>query len=147
MILIDVNILVYAKRQDSPHHAEFGTWLEETLSSDSIFGISDTILSGVVRILTHPRIFREPTQLDEALQFVNQLREHPGCVPVAPGERHWEIFTRLCKAVGAKGNLVSDAFFAALAMESGAEWITADRDYARFPGLRWRHPLHPEHGS
>ena len=145
MILIDVNILAYAKRQDSPHHAEFRTWLEETLSSDSIFGISDTILSGVVRILTHPRIFREPTQLDEALHFVNQLREHPGCVPVAPGERHWEIFTRLCKAVGAKGNLVSDAFFAALAMESGAEWITADRDYARFPGLRWRHPLHPAH--
>jgi toxin-antitoxin system PIN domain toxin len=145
MILIDVNILVYAKRQDSPHHAEFRNWLAEALSPDSVFGISDTILSGVVRILTHPRIFREPTQLDEALQFVNQLREHPGCVFVSPGERHWDIFTRLCRAGGAKGNLVSDAFHAALAMESGAEWITADRDYARFPGLRWRHPLHPEH--
>ena len=72
---------------------------------------------------------------------MNHLREQPGCVLVSPGERHWEIFTRLCKAVGAKGNLISDAYFAALAMESGAEWITADRDYARFPGLRWRHPL------
>jgi len=72
---------------------------------------------------------------------MNHLREQPGCVLVSPGERHWEIFTRLSKAVGAKGNLISDAYFAALAMESGAEWITADRDYARFPGLRWRHPL------
>src|ERR1019366_4757883 len=127
MILIDVNVLVYAKRQDSPHHPEFRTWLEETLCSDLIFGMSDTVLNGVVRILTHPRIFREPTQLDEALQFVNQLREHPACVMVSPGERHWEIFIRLCKKVGARGNLVSDAFLASLAMESGAEWITSDR--------------------
>src|SRR6266699_3708076 len=141
LILIDVNILVYAKRQDSPNHTKFRAWLEETLRSDLIFGVSEIVLSSVVRILTHPQIFREPTQLDEALQYVNSLREHPGCVLVSPGERHWEIFTRLCKTVGARGNLVSDAFFAALAMESGAEWITTDRDYARFPGLRWRHPL------
>ena len=141
MILVDVNVLVYAKRQDSPHHDQFRTWVEETLRSDSIFGISDAVLSGVIRILTHPRIFREPTQLNEALGFVNQLRDHPGCVLVSPGERHWEIFTRLCKTVAAKGNLVSDAFLAALAIESGAEFITADRDYARFPGLKWRHPL------
>jgi toxin-antitoxin system PIN domain toxin len=141
MILIDVNVLVYAKRQDSPDHAKFRTWLEEIIRSDSVIGMSELVLSSVVRILTHPRIFSEPTQLDEALQYVHSLHEQPGCVWVSPGERHWEIFTRLCTAVGAKGNLVSDAYFAALAMESGAEWITADRDYARFPGLRWRHPL------
>jgi len=60
---------------------------------------------------------------------------------VSPGERHWDIFTRLCKLADAKGNLVSDPFHAALAIESGAEWITTDRDFARFPGLLWRHPL------
>lgn len=141
MILVDVNILVYAKRFDSPNHAGFRTWLGEALKSDSIFGISDLVLSSVVRILSHPRIFNEPTQLDEALQYVNSLRAHPACVLVSPGERHWDIFAKLCKAVGAKGNLITDAYFAALAIESGAEWITADRDYARFPGLRWRHPL------
>ncbi len=141
MILIDVNVLVYAKRQDSPDHAKFRKWLEESILSEPVFGVSEQVLSSVVRILTHPHIFREPTQLDEALQYVHSLREQPGCVLVSPGERHWEIFTRLCRAVGAKGNLISDAYFAALAMESGAEWITADRDYARFPGLRWRHPL------
>jgi toxin-antitoxin system PIN domain toxin len=141
MILIDVNILVYAKRLDSPNHLKFHAWLEETLRSDSIIGLSHLVLSGVVRILTHPQIFGVPTQLDEALEYVNFLRENPACNLVSPGEQHWEIFTRLCKSAGAKGNLVSDAFFAALAIESGAEWITADRDYARFPGLRWRHPL------
>jgi uncharacterized protein len=141
MILIDVNVLVYAKRQDSPNHTKFRTWVEEILLSDSIVGVSDVVLSGVVRVLTHPRIFKEPTEIDEAVEYVNRLRDHSGCVLVFPGERHWEIFTRLCKSVGAKGNLVSDAYFAALAIESGSEWITADHDFARFPGLRWRHPL------
>jgi len=91
--------------------------------------------------VTYPRIFPDVTPLEIALGYVIHQREQPGCVLVSPGERHWEIFTRLCKAVGAKGNLINEAYFAALAMESGAEWITADRDYARFPGLRWRHPL------
>src|SRR5258708_23958009 len=141
MILIDVNILVYAKRQDSPHHTKFRTGVEEIVRSESGFGMSELVLSSVVRIITHPRIFGEPTQIDEALEYANAFREHPGCVLISPGERHWEIFTRLCKSAGAKGNLISDAYFAALAMESGAEWITADRDYARFPGLPWRHPL------
>jgi hypothetical protein len=141
VILIDVNILVYAKRVDSPNHRMFRAWLEEFMLSDSIFGLSDLVLSSVVRILTHPQIFREPTHLHEALEYVNSLRGQPGCVVVSTGERHWEIFVRLCKAAGAKGNLISDAYFAALAIESDAEWITADRDYSRFPGLRWRHPL------
>lgn len=141
MILIDVNVLVHAKRLDFPRHAEFRKWLGATLQSVSNFGMSDVVLSGVVRILTHPKIFQKPTPLDEALSYVNSFRGYPGCVMVSPGERHWEIFCRLCKAADAKGNLVSDAYFAALAIESGAEWITADRDFARFPGLRWRHPL------
>jgi uncharacterized protein len=141
MILIDANVLVYAKRQDSPDHTKFRTWLEEIILSDSPFGMSELVLSSVFRILTHPRIFSKPTQLDEALEYVHSLHEQPGCVLISPGEHHWGIFSRLCKAAGAKGNLVSDAYFAALAIESGAEWITADRDYARFPGLRWRHPL------
>jgi predicted nucleic acid-binding protein len=74
--------------------------------------------------------------LDAALEFADQIRNPPNCLPVAPGDRHWTIFTRLARDVGAKGNLVPDAYLAALAIEAGAEWITADRDYARFPGLR-----------
>ena len=141
MILVDVNVLVNAHRPDAVNHSKYQRWLEDALDSDVVCGLSDLALSGMVRIVTHPQIFPDPTPLDIALGFADQLREHPGCILVSPGERHWEIFTRLCKAAGAKGNLISDAYFAALAMESGAEWITADRDYARFPGLRWRHPL------
>jgi len=64
-------------------------------------------------------------------------------VVLIPGPRHWEIFARLCRKIGARGNRVPDAFLAALAIESGSEWMTADRGFARFPGLRWRHPLDP----
>jgi predicted nucleic acid-binding protein len=60
---------------------------------------------------------------------------------VSPGRKHWEIFLRLCREGDARGNLVSDAYHAALAIENGCEWITTDRDFARFPGLKWRSPL------
>lgn len=62
-------------------------------------------------------------------------------MPINPGPRHWGIFERLCEATRAKGNLIADAYLAALAIESGSEWVTTDRDYSRFPGLKWRHPL------
>jgi uncharacterized protein len=142
VILIDVNVLVYAHRPDSMNHEDYRRWLEDVLESGAPCGISDLVLGAAIRIVTNTRIFRDPTPLDLALTFANQLREHPSSVAVAPGESHWEIFSRLCKEAGAKGNLVSDAYFAALAIESGAEWITTDRDYSRFSGLRWRHPLH-----
>jgi predicted nucleic acid-binding protein len=76
-----------------------------------------------------------------SLEFTDRMRNQPNCVPIAPGARHWDIFTSLCRSAGAKGNLVPDAYLAALAIESGSEWITTDRDFSRFPGLRWRHPL------
>jgi toxin-antitoxin system PIN domain toxin len=99
------------------------------------------VLAGFVRIVTHPRVFDPPSSIDEALAFVETLRERPNRVGVSPGERHWTIFSDLCRRSGARGNLVPDAYLAALAIESGAEWITTDGDYARFPGLRVRHPL------
>jgi toxin-antitoxin system PIN domain toxin len=141
MILIDVNVLVYAHRPDANEHVKYRNWLEEVMNSGEACGFSELALCGMVRIVTHPRIYPDPTPIDLALGFAKELRDHDASILVSPGERHWEIFSRLCKAAGAKGNLVSDAYFAALAIESGAEWITADRDYARFPGLRWRHPL------
>src|ERR1700674_4045616 len=95
MMLVDVNVLVHAHRPDAEDHAKYRKWLEEALDSGSICGLSDVVLTGVIRIVTHPRIFPDPTPLDTALGFVNQLREHSGCIPVSPGERHWEIFTRL----------------------------------------------------
>ncbi|MEJ7803133.1 MAG: PIN domain-containing protein, partial [Candidatus Limnocylindria bacterium] len=76
-----------------------------------------------------------------ALKFTDALRSQPTATVLAPGPRHWQIFGRLCREAGAKGNLVADAYHAALAIESGSEWITTDRDFSRFAGLRWRHPL------
>ena len=78
--------------------------------------------------------------MDKALAFIQQLREQPNCTVINPGPRHWDIFCRLCKTTDVRGNLVPDAFLAALAIESGSEWVTADRDYHRFPSLRVRHP-------
>jgi toxin-antitoxin system PIN domain toxin len=99
------------------------------------------VLSGFLQIATHPSAVVPPEPIERALEFVETLRAQPNCVSIRPGPRHWDIFARLCIEVGAKGNIVPDAYHAALAIESGSEWITTDRDYARFPGLRWRHPL------
>ncbi|CAA9242968.1 MAG: Toxin 1, PIN domain [uncultured Chloroflexi bacterium] len=141
MILPDVNVLVYAHRGDAPDHARYAAWLEEVAGGDAAFGLADLVLSGFLRVVTHPRVFTPPTPLDDALGFVEGLRARPNYVPVAPGPRHWELFTGLCRRAGARGNLIPDAYLAALAIESGSEWITSDRGFARFSGLRWRHPL------
>ncbi|MGH8924344.1 MAG: type II toxin-antitoxin system VapC family toxin [Acidimicrobiia bacterium] len=141
MILPDVNVLVYALRADAPRHAEFLGWLTGVANSSEAFGLSELVLSGVVRVLTHPRIFDPPTPLGEVISQLDGLRGRPNGVLIAPGPRHWRIFTDLCATAGAKGNLISDAYLAALAIESGSEWMTTDRDFARFRGLRWRHPL------
>jgi toxin-antitoxin system PIN domain toxin len=139
--LVDVNVLVYAHREDAPDHGLYRAWLESQMASDSAFGISDLVLSGFLRVVTHVRVFRRPTPMKLALEFVAAIRARPNCVPVVPGPRHWEIFVRLCREAAVKGNLVPDAYLAALAIESGSEWISTDRDFVRFPGLKWRHPL------
>ena len=137
----DVNVLVYAHREELREHRDCKRWLEETVAADAAFGLLDLVLSGFLRVVTHVRVFKTPTPLDVALAFVDELRAQPSCVLVHPGARQWRIFERLCREAGAKGNLVADAYLAALAIESGCEWVTTDRDYGRFPGLRWRHPL------
>lgn len=141
MILVDVNVLVRALRSDAPDHDDYRVWLEGLASGPAAFGLADIVLSGALRVLTHPRVFHPPTPVEHALGELERLRSRPTCVPVAPGPRHWEIFTDLCRRTSATGNLVPDAYLAALAIESGSEWVTTDRDFARFPGLRWRHPL------
>jgi toxin-antitoxin system PIN domain toxin len=141
MLFADVNVLVYAYREDAPDHPRFRQWLEEMISSDAAFVLSDLILSGFLRIVTHPRIFDPPTPIEDALTFVETLRAQPNAVLLIPGARHWAIFTRLCRETRARGNLIPDAYLAALAIESGCEFISTDRDFSRFPALRWRPPF------
>jgi len=141
VVLADVNVLVYAHREDTEHHLACRSWLESTINGEERYGVSELVLSGFVRITTHPKVFASPSPLMLALEFAEQVREQPSAMLIEPGERHWSIFRRLCVEAKAKGNLVPDAYFAALAIEGGCEWITTDRDYSRFPGLRWRSPL------
>jgi hypothetical protein len=141
VILPDINVLVYAFRTEHPRHAEYEGWLTRTLEAPEAYGISELVLSGLLRVVTNPRAFQHPNKIEDALDFADALRGQPNCVLVAPGPRHWSIFQDLCRKAEARGNLIPDAYLAALAIESGCEWITADRDYARFPGLKWRHPL------
>ena len=143
MILPDVNVLIYAFRSDLPQHATCRPWLETIIDSEMRFGISALVLSAVVRITTNPRIFRTPNTAQEALGFCENLRGQPHCESVSPGERHWDIFKHLCIETETRGARVSDAWFAALAIEWGCDWMTLDRDYARFPGLKWQVPKPP----
>lgn len=141
MILPDVNVLIYAFRADSEDHQRYKDWLESVVNGAAAYGIAPQVLSGLVRICRHPRIFRRPSSGAETFAFCRKLLEQSNATVTVPGDRHWSIFEDLCGKAKATGNLVQDAWFAALAIESGCEWITTDRDYARFPGLTWREPL------
>jgi uncharacterized protein len=140
LILPDVNVLVQAYRSDAPEHALCRNWLQEAANGPELLGLSDLVLSGVVRVMTHPRVFVTPTPVGDLLAALSQLRDSPGVATVKPGPRHWRIFCDLCTSARARGNLVPDAYHAALAIEHGATWVTLDRDFARFPGLRWVSP-------
>jgi uncharacterized protein len=141
MILLDVNILVSAHRADADQHRDIKSWLEAALTDPAGVAVSELALSGCLRVITHPKIFKKPTPLAQALDFLEDFRSREEVHLLGPGEGHWKIFVDLCRRSDARGNLVPDAFHAALAIELGCEWLTLDRGFARFPGLKWRHPL------
>lgn len=140
MRLFDVNVLVYAHRADADHHEACREFLDDTIADPASFGLTSLALSGFLRIVTHPRIFKAPTPLADALDFVAALRDQPQAIVIEPGPRHWDLFTSLSAQVAARGNLIPDAYLAAIAIESGSEWVTTDGDFARFPRLRWIDP-------
>lgn len=141
MHVADVNILVSAQRSDAAHHEQFRSWLEDARSGDVPLGLAENVLAGFVRIVTHSRIFREPTPLESALAFAEALRSSPAARILRPGDRHWPIFVDLCRRTDSRGNHVPDAYLAALVIEQAATLVTADRGFGRFRGLRWEHPL------
>lgn len=141
MQLVDVNVLVYAHRSDTREHAAYARFVTDLAMGEARFGCSELVLSGFVRVVTNPNVFKQPTSTPVALEFCRELLQRPNGFRIRPGPTHWSIFERLCEATSATGKLVADAYHAALAIEHGCEWISADGDFARFPGLRWRHPL------
>lgn len=141
MVLFDINIFVYCHREDSPHYKQIRQYAETIFNDIQPFGYSPLVLSGFLRIVTHPKIFTPPSSTLIAIQFIEEIISLPNAIKIIPGQLHWQLFTDLCQKIRAKGNLIPDAYFAALAIESGCTWISTDRDYTRFPGLDWLDPL------
>jgi len=142
MLLPDVNVLLYAHREDAtPDHELYAKWMVGLATGPEPFALSILAFAGFARIATNPRIFRRPSTLDEVFAFTAELARRPGARVVGPGPDHLVIFERLCRESGASGKLVADAQHAAIAIEHGCTWVTTDSDFDRFPSLRWRHPL------
>ena len=139
MQLPDVNVLIYAHREDAPEHARYAAWLRARAEASEPFAVAEIVLASFLRIVTNGRIFDPPTPMKTAIAFCQHLVEWPRAVLVAPSQRHWDLFAALCADI--QGPLVADAYLAALAIEHGCELVTTDSDFARFKGLRWRHPL------
>ncbi len=141
MLMPDVNVLVYAHRQDEAWHKPYADWLKHVIDGQEPFAVSVLVAVGFLRIVTNARIYDDPTPLPAALAAVEQLAAHPRCRLAIPGAAHLHDVARLCRAAGATGKLVSDAQHAALAIAEGSTWVSRDGDFARFEqhGLRWQH--------
>ena len=137
MILPDVNVLIYAFRPDALQHHVARNALDSLVNGEARFGISPLALSAVVSVTTTFRSNAEASSLEEALGFCDDICAQKNCQIVTPGDRHWEIFRRLSIETGTRGPRLTDAWFAALAIEWGCEWISFDRDFARFTGLKF----------
>ena len=138
MVLCDVNVLLYALIERSEHHARCLRLLEDLRRGGERFGVSELVLAAVVRIATNPKVFRPVPDPSLVFGFVDAWLGHPLAVRIEPGNRHWRLFRDLVLSSGIRGSDTTDAYFAALAIEHGCEWWTADAGFARFPGLRWR---------
>jgi toxin-antitoxin system PIN domain toxin len=135
MRLPDVNVLVYAYRTDAGKHAAARDWIEKAADGASRFAMSKLTLAAFVRIVTERRIYPVPTALDNAFDFCNSILAQPNCKIIEPGERHWLIFQGLCIETNTRGGDTTDAWYAALAIEWGCEFVTFDRDFLKYPGL------------
>lgn len=141
MIVLDANILIYAYNTGWIHHAKARAWLEAALSNVEVVGIPWQAVSAFLRVMTNPRLPAERFTPEQAARIVDLWLAAPNVRVLTPGDGYWTLFRRMVVEGQAPGALVSDAEIAALAIEFGGVLHTADRDFARFPGLRWVNPL------
>ena len=141
MIIPDTNLFLYAYREEVEFHDVAKAWWEGLVAGREQVGIPWAVISGFVRIMTNPRSVAHPISPTEAFDTVDAWLESSHIATIDPGTRHLEFFRRNLEIAGVGGNLVTDAHIAAFAMEHSAEVHTNDRDFARFPGLKWRNPL------
>ena len=141
MTLIDANLLLYAYDPQAAQHATSRKWLEHTLSGPGLVRFAWLTIWAFLRISTNPRVYEQPLTMAEAERHVSAWLAQPVSAILEPGERHWEILRALTRGGQTAGPLVMDAALAAIAIEHGATLYTTDRDFARFPRLRWIDPL------
>jgi toxin-antitoxin system PIN domain toxin len=141
VIVLDANLLLYAYDSLSSQHARARAWVEQVFSGSEPVGLPWPTVAAFLRIMTHPRLPGERLTLNEAVAVVDRWLEQPNVRLLAPGEDHWRLFRQMIVEGQAPGALVSDAHLAALTIEYGGVLNTTDRDFARFPGLRWKNPL------
>jgi len=140
-LLLDVNVVVIAFRQDHPDHAVVGPWFRALMDSDDRFAVPLQVWASFVRLVSQPRVFPVPTTLAEAFEFIEATRAQPGHVPAEPGTRHLALLRVICEEAGATGDVIPDAVLAAIALEHGAAVATLDRDFARFSSVRHVRPV------
>lgn len=141
MFLLDANILIYAFRRDSPHHGLCYSWLREALAGSESVATTALAELALLRVTTLPSLGKAAAEPRDVFAFLAALRREPLAVRIEPGPAHDAIFSRLCENLGIRGSDVTDAYLAALAYEHDAMLVTADRGFARFPGLRTVDPL------
>ena len=141
MIAPDVNVLLYAFREDTERHAEYHTWLQDALNGPEPVALFEPVLAAVLRIATHPAIFKPPSSRRAVEAFIDTCLAAPAAHAVRAEAGHFTVFRRLCTKADCRGNLVQDAYLAAIALEHNCTYVTTDGGYARFPELRWKHPL------
>ncbi|HVF77487.1 MAG TPA: TA system VapC family ribonuclease toxin [Solirubrobacteraceae bacterium] len=137
VLLPDVNVLLAGFRPDHIHHRPARAFLEDARSRTTTLGVSDVALTSLVRLATNPRVFVQPDTITDVLDYIDALLDPPVEI-VRAGPGHWSRFADLCRELNLRGNLVPDAYMAALALEERAELITFDRGLGRYPRLRWR---------
>jgi uncharacterized protein len=137
MILVDVNLLLYAGFREMPEHDAAHGWLEQTLAGREAVALPWAVLSAFIRLSTNPRVMARPLTLDEALAHVDEWLDLQSVRVIGPTDRRRLEFARMLRGARATGNLVTDAHLAALAVEHGCRLASVDRDFAKFPGLNW----------
>jgi toxin-antitoxin system PIN domain toxin len=141
MIVLDVNLLIYAYDTTCKEHKKALAWVDEVFSGDEIIGLPWQTISAFLRILTYPGVMGERFTMKQALAIVDQWMEMPHVRTMPPGEAYWRLFRETLVMGDVRGKLTTDVALAATTIEYGGVLYTTDRDFARFQGLRWVNPL------
>lgn len=141
MIVVDVNLLLYAVITSFPHHRHAHDWWERTVSTAHDVGLTGPAVFGFLRLSTSPRVLESPLHVESAIGYVRDWLDQPNVRFLVPGRRHVDIAFGLLAGVGTAGNLTTDVQLAAYAIENDAELHSNDTDFGRFPDLRWVNPL------